>query len=88
MWPWKSRKGREGFESCGTCEFWAGGVVGRTSDAGAVAACRRYAPSPVYPAEHDYSVNENHRFAVWPLTESMDYCGEYKPRRGTGIGTS
>lgn len=82
MW-FRKKRGPEGFESCGTCHFWAGGPA-LLHDSGASAMCRRFPPSPVL--ENERITQGDVLKVTWPWTGNMDYCGEYAPRRGLGLG--
>lgn len=60
-------------DSCETCVFYRFAGVGlRGWSAG---ACHRHAPTPV--AESGYG---NMPVGKWPLVQSRDWCGEFKPK--------
>ena len=58
-------------ETCCTCRFWFGdiNISGRF--------CRRNAPVPVLNFTREVWNSSEHK-AVWPQTESHEWCGEYK----------
>lgn len=53
--------------SCGECKYWV-----MLQDAEATGTCRRHPPVPTPP--------EIALLAVFPITISMSWCGEFKRR--------
>lgn len=65
-------------EQCGTCKFWGDlGAVGNS-----VGECRRLPPVIPAGAEPDESLGYYHGW--WPVTETRDWCGEYRRAEGGG----
>ncbi len=67
-------------ETCGMCHYWSNAA--RPHDANAIGECRRYAPQSIL-TENPYAIDKD-RHAIWPFTQNMDYCGDWKKRRREG----
>jgi hypothetical protein len=72
-------------QSCGSCHFWTGGPALET-DSGAMAMCKRHAPSPAVIVINETDEEIEQPQAIWPWTSNTDCCGDWQKRKGPGIG--
>ena len=68
----KSKPTEDGRPHCETCCYWIR-LPSDTHTDNQDGDCRRYPPQLL----HD---PEDGTYAVWPITETTDYCGEYRQR--------
>jgi hypothetical protein len=65
-----------GDELCANCYFWES----RGKESG---SCQRHAPAPRSYSDENPILTAaplDSYFVMWPITNSDDWCGEYKPK--------
>lgn len=69
------RNGKETDDGCPNCRFWV--EIGEKPYASG--ECHRYAPAPApLSTLGEPAHNEPHNVAMWPVTASEDWCGDWE----------
>jgi hypothetical protein len=77
-------------ERCDTCRFWEiDGLVGDEPDV-CIGWCKRMPPTfpPREVREHwigDSMGSDGFTIGLWPHTQDINYCGEWKPREAWAV---